>query len=254
MRALGLLLVVALAGCAARAPLPPARLDGTELRMCPNFQPRVVAPAGLREFRFPEVGATYTAEVGRAMMVSADVGVYPQSLVLPKPYRFPGEGRSNKVTADIPAGEYAAALDGSKMFEAPGVPLRYKATGEPVPNSRVGLLAPLPNVDLLNFYLFIGTGSRQHESGLTDFRIRYCLAPHIRGSRLSTELVYTGQAQGFATVIYREYSNDIARPAFTQELRYDLSAGGEVGFRGARFIIERATNTEITFKVVRPLD
>jgi hypothetical protein len=56
------------------------------------------------------------------------------------------------------------------------------------------------------------------------------------------------------TIQYREFKNDIARPAFTQEIKYDLSQGKEIGYTGSRFEIIRATNTELVYKVLKPLD
>ena len=68
------------------------------------------------------------------------------------------------------------------------------------------------------------------------------------------ELIYSGVAQGVLSVSYREYVNDFARPAFTQELKYDLSAGSEIGYRGARLEIIHAGNTSVRFKLLKPMD
>jgi hypothetical protein len=68
------------------------------------------------------------------------------------------------------------------------------------------------------------------------------------------ELIYLGVQQNTITIQYREFKNDIARPAFSQEIKYDLSQGKEIGYKGARFEITKATNTELTYKVLKPLD
>ena len=49
------------------------------------------------------------------------------------------------------------------------------------------------------------------------------------------------------------FSDDMARPAFTQDLTYDLADGDEIGFRGARIKVLKATNTAITYVVLKPL-
>ena len=46
----------------------------------------------------------------------------------------------------------------------------------------------------------------------------------------------------------------MARPAFTQELKYDLGEGKVIGFKGARFEVLSATNVGIRYKVLRHLD
>lgn len=71
---------------------------------------------------------------------------------------------------------------------------------------------------------------------------------------LRRELVYSGISKGVVKVLYREFLGDMARPAFSQDLNYDLADGDEIGYRGARIKVIKATNTSIRFRVVRPLD
>jgi len=71
--------------------------------------------------------------------------------------------------------------------------------------------------------------------------------------KFKRELVYSGVSGGVVRLSYREFSGDLARPAFTQELTYDLADGDEIGFRGARFRVLKATNVAIRYVVVKPL-
>lgn len=64
------------------------------------------------------------------------------------------------------------------------------------------------------------------------------------------ELVYNGRLENYIKVIYREYLNNWARPAFTQELQYDLNESKVIGFQGARLEILDATNTKIEYRVL----
>jgi hypothetical protein len=64
------------------------------------------------------------------------------------------------------------------------------------------------------------------------------------------ELVYNGRLENYVKIIYREYLNDWARPAFTQELQYDLNESNIIGFQGARLEIIDATNTNIRYRVL----
>jgi hypothetical protein len=68
------------------------------------------------------------------------------------------------------------------------------------------------------------------------------------------ELIYGGLSQRVISLSYREFMDGTARPAFTQELKYDLNDGNLIGFRGARIEVIKATNTIIQYKVIRPLD
>jgi hypothetical protein len=63
-------------------------------------------------------------------------------------------------------------------------------------------------------------------------------------------LLYNGKIGEKITIGYREFSGDIARPAFSNEVSYDLSDSTIIGYKGARIEVVKATNTEITYKVL----
>lgn len=69
------------------------------------------------------------------------------------------------------------------------------------------------------------------------------------------ELVYSGRSGNEIGLTYREYTNGaegtMARPAFFQDLKYDISASTQVVFRSVELEILEATNTGITFRVTR---
>lgn len=64
------------------------------------------------------------------------------------------------------------------------------------------------------------------------------------------EFIYNGKVGNGLKFIYREYVDDFARPAFTQDLQYDLSESKIIGFRGLRIEVISATNTNIEYKVL----
>lgn len=65
------------------------------------------------------------------------------------------------------------------------------------------------------------------------------------------ELIYNGRNNTSVRFIYREYFDNTARPAFTQSVEYDLSLSDEIGFMEARFRVIEASNTEITYEVLK---
>lgn len=67
------------------------------------------------------------------------------------------------------------------------------------------------------------------------------------------ELVYTGRSGKTISILYREFSGDLARPAFTQQLQYDIEQDAVIGYQGARFRVLSATNTELTYEVLSPM-
>lgn len=64
------------------------------------------------------------------------------------------------------------------------------------------------------------------------------------------EFIFNGKVDNNLKFIYREYISDFARPAFTQELQYDLNESNVIGFKGLRIEIIKVTNTSIQYKVL----
>jgi hypothetical protein len=54
--------------------------------------------------------------------------------------------------------------------------------------------------------------------------------------------------------LYREFSGRINREAFEQEVTYDLEVGEIIGFKGARFKILDADNTQIKYEIIQPFE
>ncbi|GAA0745433.1 hypothetical protein [Gaetbulibacter jejuensis] len=64
------------------------------------------------------------------------------------------------------------------------------------------------------------------------------------------EFIYNGRIANSLKFIYREYINDYARPAFSQDIQYDLSESNIIGFQGLRIKIINASNTNIEYMVL----
>lgn len=68
------------------------------------------------------------------------------------------------------------------------------------------------------------------------------------------ELLYLGKSGNTINLTYREFSDNFARPAFTNNLQYDLGDGNVIGYQGARFKVISADNTSITYEVIKHLN
>ena len=64
------------------------------------------------------------------------------------------------------------------------------------------------------------------------------------------EFIFNGKVGSSLKFIYREYINDMARPAFNQDLQYDLNESNVIGFKGLRIEVIKATNTNIEYKIL----
>lgn len=64
------------------------------------------------------------------------------------------------------------------------------------------------------------------------------------------QIVYSGLDGRTLHAVYREYAGDFIRPAFSQNLQYDLNESNTLSFRTVRIEVIRATNTEIEYRIV----
>ena len=85
--------------------------------------------------------------------------------------------------------------------------------------------------------LFYSSGGWEHTRFATDESFR-------------EELIYTGRTGHTVAITYREFKKEFARPAFYQNLIYDVSTSDEVVFRNYRLKLLGADNTGIKFIVV----
>ncbi|WP_312165381.1 hypothetical protein [Massilia timonae] len=68
------------------------------------------------------------------------------------------------------------------------------------------------------------------------------------------EILYQGVSKGTIKLSFREFMNDMARPAFTQEILYDLEQDGTaiVVFKGLRLKVLQATGMGVRYVVEQP--
>ena len=82
--------------------------------------------------------------------------------------------------------------------------------------------------------------------------VAYVIRPGIvTAINFRYELLYLGRSGGTLRVAYREYANELARPAFSTELTFDMAAQGDTVFRhrDLRVTVHQATNETITYTV-----
>ncbi len=81
--------------------------------------------------------------------------------------------------------------------------------------------------------------------------------PAENSSSIRRLIEYGGKSATSISLHYREFSDSadrsMARPAFTQEFKFELSESKISGLKGASFEVIEATNTGIKYKVLTPL-
>lgn len=67
------------------------------------------------------------------------------------------------------------------------------------------------------------------------------------------EVLYQGKIANKIKISFREFNNDMVRPAFTQDIEYELESNKPtiIGFKGLRIEVIKATNQNITYSVIK---
>jgi hypothetical protein len=66
------------------------------------------------------------------------------------------------------------------------------------------------------------------------------------------QFIYSGRNADSLFFTYREFSGDLARPAFTQNVTYSVRDGTTVGFKNLRIEVINASNVTIDYRVLSP--
>lgn len=99
-----------------------------------------------------------------------------------------------------------------------------------------------------HFFLAYGAGRVELKQSFDHIELTESLVG--RSPNSVRELVYNGRVGDNVKFIYREFSDDLVRPAFVQEVQYDLSESEIVGFKSLRMKILSASNTSITYELL----
>lgn len=190
------------------------------------------SPMAVKNVDYPHVGQEVTAYVGDHMV---EKGVIYEEQVLYVKQRVDG------FLYDIPSNNYPQVGFDSKQdfFSAVGV-------------IRGALSDPIEALAI----------KKQGHSKLcviTTLGGRACYdADYERRGRVSETknsfqqtLIYSGRVGSKINIGYREFSNNTARPAFNNEVEYDLSVSRIIGYKGAQIEVLNADNSSITYKLIR---
>lgn len=77
------------------------------------------------------------------------------------------------------------------------------------------------------------------------------MKPVLTDDSFQQTLIYSGKVGQKINIGYRETSNNVARPAFNNDVEYDLSESNIIGYKGAQLEIIEATNQYIKYRVLK---
>jgi hypothetical protein len=213
----------------------------------------------LRLATIPEINSLSTVEIGQTIISKAFVKSIPAIMVPNEtfdpisPIAMPSGIFS--LTREDKNGKYydsGIKVERSSWELIPHI-LIYKTIEREATGKSVGALGIFVPSDRSKPAVgYVGDGSKMGTIPILD--IQSTIKEEWSQGSFKRELVYTGISKNVISILYREFKDEIARPAFTQDIKYDLSDSKIIGYRGARFEVTEATNVGITYKVLKTID
>lgn len=87
---------------------------------------------------------------------------------------------------------------------------------------------------------------------------RYAITPNKldaarRDANLKRELIFQGISKGAIKLSFREFANDLMRPALIQDMTYELARDGsaDIAFKSLRIKVIKVSSTEVTYTVLK---
>ena len=102
-----------------------------------------------------------------------------------------------------------------------------------------------------------GTYSFKHQCGsrqILNSPVYKTKADKRDSYSFTQELIYNGRVDDDVKFVYREYSNQMARSAFSQQAQYDLNVSNIIAFKSAKLKIIEATNEFVVYEVLSHFD
>lgn len=192
-------------------------------------------PNYLKKVSYPEEGASVTVSIGERMVLKGNL-VEQDFLVV---YSY-----INGVLYDIPAKKYPkVGFDKKNNF--------YSSNGV----IRAGLADPFKA-------LSVSKSNTREVCVVTIFGATSCYEGDFeerkdiseRGNSFQQTLLYNGRVGNKINIGYREFSNNTARPAFNNDVEYDLEQSSTIAYKGALIEVLKADNLSITYKLIKNFD
>lgn len=192
------------------------------------------APPKYEAGSFPELDSVTTVNVGQVMVSEYDYLSQNYATVLEE---VPGGFWAGRQSIAAGSSLHSAISDGEQVFCHPprreGAPCLKDTNGDGYFN----------RVFTMNVFSMIVNG-RNIDS------IKYRVADQSIQDGFKYELIYQGRNENVVRIAYREYTDNLARPAYSQDLSYTLEQSvTDVRFRDVALTIHEANNNEITYVV-----
>jgi hypothetical protein len=206
-------------------------------------------------FLTPSIGESMTAEVGESLYQE---GIKTTS----KRYRaILKEGATSKMDRGYVLTVKAGAEGQMLMRPESHLPLLCFMThgtgilGVFGDNNVVGCLVDSSNSQVFDASMFQSYGNRFKLSNPVPYEVKVAETTVENREDFYVDVLYQGVSKGEVKISYREFSSGVARPAFTQDVSYELEPNGTatIGFKGMRIKILKATSQNLQYVLEQPM-
>ncbi len=221
MKVISLFLTVIVAGCASSGPA-----------VVYNYSSEVV------EANLPNVGELVTRNVGDSILVREKyTSAVALRLKTPVPYglHFFPAGNYKMLGSNETTSFFAPLSDDEKSISLQGNARQY-VTAIAVKKSNVNTICPIHLVSGMQCIDAFASIEKQK---------------FIDQNSYEQTLIYNGNSGSKINIGYREFSEGLARPAFNNNVEYDLEKSKIISYKGAQIEVVEANNNTITFKILK---
>jgi hypothetical protein len=185
--------------------------------------------------RFPEPGEITSVNVGQVMVTAYDYLADVSAIT-----RVPVEGSYWAGRQGVAVGTklYSAISNGRQVFCVPPGTIGQPCLADTDDDGA------FDQASTFNAY-----GMLVNERDVPP--VAFKLATEAIADGFKYELLYQGIHDGVIRIAYREFTENLARPAFAQDLTYTLGAEGDttIAFREVSIAVHRADNNQIHYTV-----
>jgi len=153
----------------------------------------------------------------------------------------------DKATYQIPAGTYKQVGDDKKFWFYASVGSGGMVTWNSFLSDAPHALAVPKAGPPTELCVIAGMGSKVCYT--TGYQRKTVMSAQAQSFQQT--LLYNGRVGNKINIGYREFGNDMARPAYNNEVEYDLSESSTISYKGAQLEVIDANNNGITYRVLR---
>lgn len=193
----------------------------------------------------PEIGSVNTARLGDELLVQGTATLL-DGIIVPPNTRVAGYMLQGGFYAQVGQDDrftYHSFVLGAQSGAAASMMNTGTLTSNPLLDPPQSIRAARDGSELCVITIFNLAGCRERPFERHQ-------RPFVSADHFQQTLIYNGRVGDRIMFAYRETSGNYARPAFNNEVEYDLATSNVVGYRGAELEVIEATNTEITYRVI----